>query len=96
MLRSAIARREAGAYGQYSTPVQNGLTPPASGCIGGPQWEVVLARATQVASVRSRLGRSPIAVDLGRLFLETGVAKPSGYLLIPDSELLTPCASVSR
>ncbi len=41
----AIARCEEGAYGQYSTPVKNGLTAPASGCIGGRKSEIILARA---------------------------------------------------
>ena len=45
MPRPAIARREEGAYRQYSTPAERSPTPPLTGCIGGPKWEVILARA---------------------------------------------------
>ena len=37
-----LTRREEGAFGQYSTPVNNGLTPPASGWIGGQKCEGIL------------------------------------------------------
>ncbi len=48
MPRPAIARREEGAYRQYSTPAERSPTPPLTGCIGGPKWEVILARARSV------------------------------------------------
>ena len=43
--RSAIARREEGAYRRYSTPVRHGPAPTFAGWIGGRKWVVVLALA---------------------------------------------------
>ena len=42
MPRSAIARREEGAYRQYSTPVENGLAPACTGWIGGQNVKLCL------------------------------------------------------
>ncbi len=55
MQRPAIARREEGAHRQYSTPVKNGLTPPASGWIDDQKCEVILDRAKVSPDVASPL-----------------------------------------
>ncbi len=92
MPRPAIARREEGAYGQYSTPVKNGLTPPALGCIDGQKWELILAWALSLPEYTigdivpaMSVSRRAIVVAIGAWLVATQVDLP-GRVTVASAE----------